>query len=152
MRVWRLVRPEFAPDIEGRGARLVGGRWNSPGNAVVYVSDSLALAALEVLVNLLPQQRRGGSIPHLVAISLELPDDLVTGLSDFAALPPDPGLSDTRDVGDRWLTGATGLALRVPSRVIPPETNLLINPLHPDMARVRIAASEELRFDDRLAV
>ena len=38
--------------FSGEGARLYGGRWNSPGIPMVYVAESQALAVLEVLVHL----------------------------------------------------------------------------------------------------
>ena len=46
-----------ATALIGEGARLNGGRWNSPGTTVVYTSGSLALAALENLVHLNPPVR-----------------------------------------------------------------------------------------------
>jgi RES domain-containing protein len=48
-----LIQAEYAAHaFDGEGARLYGGRWNSPGRPVVYTAGSLALAALEVLVHL----------------------------------------------------------------------------------------------------
>ena len=44
MRIWRLCRRPFA-DLSGDGARLYGGRWNSPGRPMVYAAESAALAA-----------------------------------------------------------------------------------------------------------
>ena len=50
---WRLVKSRHArAAFDGEGARLYGGRWNSPGTRVAYASDSVALAALEVLAHL----------------------------------------------------------------------------------------------------
>ena len=50
---WRLVHARYvAHTFDGEGARLYGGRWNSPGRPAVYTVGSLALAALEVLVHL----------------------------------------------------------------------------------------------------
>ena len=40
---------------DGEGARLAGGRWNSPGRAVVYMAESVALAVLENLVHMSAQ-------------------------------------------------------------------------------------------------
>ena len=50
---WRLVHARYvAHAFDGEGARLYGGRWNSPGRPAVYTAGSLALAALEVLVHM----------------------------------------------------------------------------------------------------
>ena len=48
---WRLCRRQHA-DLTGHGARVFGGRWNSPGRPVVYLAEHPALAALEVRVHL----------------------------------------------------------------------------------------------------
>jgi RES domain-containing protein len=40
--------------------------------------------------------------------------------------------------------------LQVPSRVIPVEPNYVLNPVHPDFQRLRIAPPEPFRFDERL--
>ncbi|MCA3508225.1 MAG: RES family NAD+ phosphorylase [Rhodobacter sp.] len=146
MRVWRLTKPEHAPGLDGEGARLYGGRWNSPGLPVVYTASSLALAALEVFVHLPPAMRRPSGLPELVAIALDLP------VSDIAApeeLPPSGGAA-FRAIGDAWLAGKGSLALRVPSQVIRHDSNILINPHHPGIARVTVAFQEPFRFDDRL--
>lgn len=57
---YRLVAPKWAASaLNGEGARLYGGRWNSPGRAMVSLSTSRALAALELLVHLTtPLSRR----------------------------------------------------------------------------------------------
>ena len=39
------------PPFSGEGARLFGGRWNSPGRVAIYCGDSFALAMLERLVH-----------------------------------------------------------------------------------------------------
>lgn len=147
MRIWRLCKTEFVPGLDGEGSRLVGGTWNSPGQPVVYLSSSLALAALEVLVNLAPHQRQPGQLPKLVAVALDLTPDLV-GDPGFAARPE---IAHTQAFGDAWLDSRSTLGLSVPSRVIPLERNILLNPRHPAMAEVRIALSEPFVFDDRLS-
>ena len=50
----RLAREPFQ-DLDGEGARLHGGRWNSVGTPVVYTSSTLALAVLEMLVHVDPE-------------------------------------------------------------------------------------------------
>lgn len=147
MRVWRLTQPRFAPDLEGEGARLAGGRWNLAGIPVVYTSDSLALAALEVLVHLPGIERSKQRIPRYIAIGLDVPDSLVAD----PGLLPDLPLHESQALGDAWLRSGSSLGLLVPSRVIPLERNVLLNPRHPAMAEVRVAVSEPFVFDDRLS-
>lgn len=53
MRAYRLVKARYADTaFDGSGAKAHGGRWNSKGVTMVYASDSVALAALELLVHL----------------------------------------------------------------------------------------------------
>jgi RES domain-containing protein len=147
VRLWRLSKPEFFSWLDGEGARLAGGTWNSVGLPVAYLSSSLALAALEVLVNLPPLQRRRGQLPKLVAIAVDLPAELIAD----PAFAGGQSVETTRSLGDAWLTSQSSLALIVPSRVIPLERNVLLNPRHPGMAEVTVAVSEPFVFDDRLA-
>jgi len=51
MRAFRLCRSSY-PAYDGEGARRVGGRWNSKGVRVLYMSENRSLAVLEVLVHL----------------------------------------------------------------------------------------------------
>ncbi len=50
MKVWRLAKSAYAAPT-GEGAKKYGARWNQQGLAVVYTSESLALAAFEALVH-----------------------------------------------------------------------------------------------------
>ena len=51
---WRIVKKKHsAGAFDGDGARTYGGRWNSLGTAMVYTSDYLATAALELMVNMI---------------------------------------------------------------------------------------------------
>lgn len=146
MRVWRISVREYAPGLDGEGSRIAGGRWNSPGQAVVYTSDSLALAALEVLVHLPRVARQKERLPSYLAVGLDIPDALIA----------DPGYAavtvgeEARSIGDAWLSSLSSLALMVPSRVIPLERNILLNPRHPDMSKVSVALTAPFVFDDRL--
>lgn len=78
---WRLVRPKHgnrADAFSGEGSRLFGGRWNSPGVRVTYVSSSLSLAALEMLVH--ADRRRFAR--DYVAFRLRIPEGQVLELRD----------------------------------------------------------------------
>lgn len=150
MQVWRLVKEKHTDSaFSGEGARRAGGRFNSPGRPVVYTSASLALAELEILVNL-PTDRL---LASYVAFRAHVPDPHVMTL-DRAALPENwrknPAPQSVRALGDEWLRAKSTLALRVPSAVVPREHNVLINPEHPDFGDVTIEGPVDPALDDRL--
>jgi RES domain-containing protein len=60
-RVFRVCRARYAR-LDGAGGRHVGGRWNSPGRAVVYMAESIALAVLENLVHMTRQDFPHGHV------------------------------------------------------------------------------------------
>lgn len=149
---WRLVRPEHDSKeaaFSGEGARRFGGRWNSPGIAVVYTSANLSLAALETLAH---ADRRRFERDY-VTLRLRIPEDEVH-LLDEAALPTDwqerPVSQAARRIGDAWVKAQASVALSVPSVIVPVERNLLLNPAHPHFAKVVIDAPLPFRFDARL--
>ncbi len=149
MLVYRICRRPFRA-LDGEGARLWGGRWNSAGRPVVYASSTLSLAALEYLVHLDPAD----APDDLVALTIEVPDDAPAELVDAESLPagwaqqPEPAAC--RLVGDRWAAAGAALVLRVPSAPVPEESNVLLNPRHPDAARVRVVHERAFAFDPRL--
>jgi RES domain-containing protein len=134
----------------GGGARDYGGRWNSKGNAVVYVSESLSLAVLEILVHLDSDE----ILTKFVKCSVNFDDSLVQEY-DLRKLPSnwrdDPSPSSLRAIGDTWIEEAHTVILAVPSVVIPAERNYLINPAHSDFPKLAIGDMESFLFDPRLA-
>lgn len=147
---WRLVRPKYGDSaFSGEGSRLFGGRWNSPGVRVVYVSSSLSLAALETLVH--ADRRRFER--EYVAFKLHIPEALVLELRD-EDLPEDwraRAISEgARRVGDAWLAEQASVALSVPSVIVPEERNYLLNPEHPHFTELTIENPRPFRFDARL--
>jgi RES domain-containing protein len=148
MRVWRLTRAVYSADpLSGRGAALVGNRWNSPGVHMGYTSTSRPLAVLEMLVHV----ARDTVPADPILIPIDMPDGLVVEArdlpSDWADLPYGP---EARRFGDLWITQRASVGLLVPSVVIPAERNLLINPAHPALRRVRVRPTEPFAFDRRL--
>ena len=147
--VWRLARAPFRA-LDGEGARVAGGRWNSEGRAVVYASSTLALAALEYLVHVDPAD----ATDDLVALGIELPPRASTARVGVEELPADwnrvPDHPACLGVGDAWADGARTLALRVPSALVPEEENVLLNPRHPDAARLEVVRERRFGFDPRL--
>ena len=67
---------------------------------------------------------------------------------DWRLLPTPPS---TRELGSRWVAESRSVALRVPSIVVDGEFNYLLNPRHPDFARLKIGEPQPFSFDPRLS-
>ena len=148
---WRIVKARFAAGaFDGEGARRSGGRWNSPGTAVVYASSTASLAMLEMLVHLgAPAVLHG-----YVLMECRFDPDLVVTLQR-AVLPKNwqqyPAPDEARAIGDQWVKQGRSAILEVPSVVVPQEHNLLLNPAHPRFSSIRILPPAPFPFDERLA-
>jgi RES domain-containing protein len=138
MRLWRVARAAFA-DLSGEGARLYGGRWNSPGRPVVYTAENPALAILEVRVHL-------DLAPELI------PDDyvLIEIETGSASIGESEELLESRALGDAWLSAGETALLKVPSFIAPRSANVLVNPRHSDAAAIEVVGMQPFDFDRRL--
>jgi RES domain-containing protein len=149
-RAWRIVKTRFATDaFSGEGARLYGGRWNSPGIAMVYTAGSISLATLELLVHL----DNTSVLPSYSICSVDF-DDLLVAILDPATLPFDwrqsPPPTSLQIIGDDWISRSSSVLLKVPSAVIENESIYLINPAHTDFKKLVIGAMEAFEVDPRL--
>ncbi|AUB81712.1 RES family NAD+ phosphorylase [Candidatus Thiodictyon syntrophicum] len=153
MTSFRLVDEDYLESaFSGDGARLYGGRWNTPGVAVIYTAQSLSLAQLELLVHLEADDvlRR-----HWRYFAVEVDSRAILVCESWADLPPDyaawPAPASTRALGERWIAESVSVGLSVPSAVTPGEHNILLNPAHPGYAAaVVVGAPRPLRLDRRL--
>jgi len=149
VRAWRIARDAHQA-LDGEGARLYGGRWNPEGVAAVYTSASLALAALEYLVHVDAEDVPG----DLVALEIEVPDDAGVRIVRPRDLPADWNRVEDHPacvaMGAEWVRNGADLVLRVPSAIVPEESNLLINPGHPTAGRVTVVGTRPFSFDPRL--
>ena len=149
MRAYRLSRSLY-PNYDGEGARRAGGRWNSRGTRVLYLSENRALCVLEVLVHLTSM------LPDKYVLGqADIPGDLFYESIDESSLPPTwnaLSVSEqawTRQIGDTWVARQSSAILLVPSVVVG-EKNVLCNPEHPDFARIRFYDPVPFAFDVRL--
>jgi RES domain-containing protein len=152
MIVYRIAKKKYSSDLSGEGAKLFGGRWNSPGRNVLYTSESVALAALEVLVNLSANVSPEG----FQLITIRLPDDARVSAVKLSQLPAnwkntEPSLF-LKKSGDNWLKKNHTLVLKVPSAVIPQEYNYLLNPSHDLFQKVKIINISNFSFDKRISL
>jgi len=147
--VWRITTRRFADTaFSGEGARLYGGRWNRPGQSLVYTAESRSLALLEMLVQDDPLRASYVLIPAQLA-----PDIRIDSLQP-ADLPLDwrapAGREVLQSLGAQWLHSLRSAVLVVPSAVVSAERNFLINPAHPDFQRILVGQPEVLETDLRL--
>ncbi|MDF9797379.1 RES domain-containing protein [Catalinimonas alkaloidigena] len=147
MLVFRLVRQAYARQLDGKGAALFGGRWNSVGRPLLYTAEHRSLAVLEYRVNNpLP-------LKDLIMVTLEAPEHAIKTVntqdlnSHWRAYAPE---NECAAIGDQWLESQESLMLRVPSAIVPQENNVLINPLHNSMREVKILDATPFLIDHRL--
>ena len=147
---WRIVKRKHARTaFTGEGARLYGGRWNSPGVAIVYTAESQSLAALEMVVHL----DSSALLLSYVAFEVGIDESLVSKVGP-SKLPrnwrADPPPMRAREVGDAWARSGKSAVLQVPSATLPAGYNFLLNPRHPDFSRLAIGKPSTFQFDARL--
>lgn len=150
--VWRIApvtRAYSADDLSGIGAKIVGGRWNSEGRAMVYCSECIALAVLETLVHL----RSVGLPTSRYLVRIDVPDEIWSARIVQTAPPvgwdAEPAGLFSVQAGDAWLASRASALMSVPSVIVPDEWNVLINPAHPDAARLRATMVKRWQYDPR---
>lgn len=153
--VWRIATdtPSYeADDMTGAGAKTTGGRWNEPGAAVVYASETRALACLETIVHF----RAAGLPLNRYLVEVSIPDAVwaAAQVESATSLPvgwdAEPAGRTSIQFGTAWIRAAGSAVLRVPSVIVPEEGNLLINPAHPDSRRITARKIRRWLYDSRL--
>lgn len=148
--LWRIIRSRFALSaFDGKAASRAGGRWNSPGVPMIYTAQTQALAALEMLVHLEPDDLLDAYVVFPVVADGALIEAVL-----LSTLPnnwrSDRVPEELQAIGDRWIESRKSAVLQVPSVLIPSECNYLVNPAHPDFRRLRVGAAHPFQFDPRL--
>ena len=118
--------------------------------AVVYTSSTLALAVLELLVHVDPEEMP----TDLVALCIEGPDATSQHRVPIETLPPEWNRvldhPACRQAGEDWVREGGSALLRVPSAVVPEEENVLLNPAHPEAAGFVVTGRRAFALDPRL--
>ncbi|MEH6747968.1 MAG: RES family NAD+ phosphorylase [Maribacter arcticus] len=152
MRVYRIEREKYLDTtLKGIGAaRTEGYRWNSLNTYLVYTASSRALAILEVSVHLdlsedLPNDR--------YYVEIDIPDEIQILELNESDLPNNwnskPPIPQTQFIGDGFVNSNEFAVLKVPSSIVPPEYNYLINPKHRDVSKIKVIQKEIMEFDKR---
>jgi RES domain-containing protein len=154
--IWRITAdtPDYgADDLSGKGAEKTGGRWNRKGTPLIYASCSIALTCLETVVHL------SGADPlplNRYLIKIEVPPtawDVRTVFNASANVGWDalPAGLVSLDWGTHWAQSLQSLVAEVPSIVVPEESNVLLNPRHPDAPKLVATKLRRWTYDTRLS-
>jgi len=142
MNLWRISNHL---SLNGEGGRHAPARWHSSGEPIVYLAESPPGALLEILVHL--------ELPEISApitytlLRIAVPDRLkipTLTVPNGEAWKSDEAV--TRKIGDTWLQSGRSTLARVPSAILPNTFNYLLNPLHSDAARIKIAEALDSRL------
>lgn len=147
MYVYRICLEKWSHELKASDA---GGRWNSKGKLVIYTAASRALACLENIIH-----RSGEGLNNsFKVLTIDIPDTIKFSEVNISTLSKNwyefSNYSYCRNIGDKWIENCETLILKVPSAIIPAESNYLINPAHRDFKKVKIVSSENFNFDPRV--
>ncbi len=150
-RVWRISHRDYGKTaFTGKGAKLFGGRFNSPELAAIYTSGALSLSLLELLVQIEDREY----LNNCVQFHAEIPDQFI--YKPLAEELPDgwnkiPYGRSSQKFGDEWIHESSYAVLRIPSVVVPVEYNYIINPNHPDFTKIELSDGSNVSLDPRLS-
>jgi RES domain-containing protein len=149
---WRIDGAHrAAQSFNGAGAALAGGRWNPTGVRVVYASQHLATACLEKFIHL---PKPVPAAMRFVQFEIEF-NGVTIERPKRAALPAnwrqEPVPESTQEFGLEWFRSGRTAVLAIPSAIIPEEENYVLNPAHPDFAKLTLSKPKRFEYDARLA-
>ena len=149
--VHRLLRKPFsATPFDGEGSFRFGGRWSRPGTRVVYTAEHLSLAMIEYLAHLDADRPPASlmlataDIPDDVSLLRLAPSDLPSTWRNYPA--PDA----LQAIGDRFAQEQQACVLAVPSVLAVTDNNWILNPAHPDFAKITLNPGKPFDYDPRL--
>lgn len=150
MIIYRLSIEQYKDDISGTGAKLYGGRWNATGIPVLYTTENISLAVLEIIVrtniNLIPL--------HYYLLKIEVPDnvDITTINKNKLKKEWKADIGYTKWIGTEFLKAKKSLVLKIPSAIVDEEHNFIINTEHNEFKKIKILSTKKFSFDKRLNI
>ncbi len=148
MIIYRLAVEQYANDLSGTGSKLLGGRWNSINIPMLYTTQNISLAVLEIIVN----TERIHIPKSYMLLKMNISDDLDLNTISNEKLKKNwkDDFEYTRFMGNEFIKQNKALILKVPSAVVNQEFNYLFNPLHKDFKKLKLLAINKFAFDKRL--
>jgi len=148
MITYRLAIDKYKDDLSGTGARLFGGRWNKVGTPVLYTTENISLAVLEILV----RADKHSIPPTYKLMRIEIPDTVSHTIISRTKLKKgwvdDPDY--TQWMGNEFVRANKSLVLKIPSAIVEEEHNFIINPNHVEFKKIKLRAHSSFQFDKRL--
>ncbi|UXX79347.1 RES family NAD+ phosphorylase [Reichenbachiella carrageenanivorans] len=147
MIVYRICHEKFANQLNSSGRP---NRWNTHAQHVIYTSGSISLCALELLAHTSGIRPAGTfRIMHIAvddkAEMMEISEQILP--TDWQGLATYP---ITQQLGSTWYQSKKSLILKIPSAIIPQESNYILNTDHPDfLSHVRIDKVTDFIWDHR---
>lgn len=148
MIIYRLSKIRYSDDLAGSGCLYHPGRWNKVGTRVLYASENVSLAILEVLANseVTPKD--------YCIVCIEVPKEATIYKLEAGELPATwnktPYTEDMAEITEKWIQEGKSLLMRIPSVHSPLDYNILVNPGHPLASKLRILKKIPYHFDNRL--
>jgi RES domain-containing protein len=145
---YRIGDPDGAhPIFDATGSTRFPGRWNTASSPMIYTSEHYSTAMLEKLVH------GSGQLPpdqHFVTITI--PNDIGYEIFNEAKLPDwhAESAASSKAFGCAWQHEKRSLILIVPSVVARIESNILINPEHPEFPKITVSLHRPVWWDERL--
>lgn len=150
MEVYRITKLKYKSDLSGKGAEIFGGRWNPIGVAALYTSESRSLAVLEVLAH---TSKEFMPLKYAI-ITLRIPKTLIKKVKIIESLPKEWNSlqtnQKTQEIGKVEFEENNQLGIIVPSSIITKEFNVILNPKHKEIGKLKIMETEIFKIDERV--
>lgn len=148
LKAYRIGDPNgIYPIFDATGSKLYPGRWNTPASPMIYASEHYSTAMLEKLAH-----GSGFLPPNQHYIEITIPNGVAYEILNTAHLSgwDDSAGSRSKPFGDLWRRSGRSAILIVPSLVARIESNILINPEHPDACAITHGLHHPVWWDSRL--
>jgi RES domain-containing protein len=135
--------------MTGAGAAYSPGRWNKPGETVIYAAPSLAMAVLETAAHI----DDSGLPLNKYVVEIDVPDDVWEArlVVDVASLPVGwdaiPHGMISVDAGSAWYAGGSQVLIQLPSAIVPEESIVLVNAQHHEARRLFARTTRRFQYN-----
>lgn len=116
---------------------------------MVYCTFNPATALLETLVHM--EIDEGDRPARFQVLKIDAPDETSRERVDVPGLANgwEHDLNVSQQLGSEWLVSRRNCLLEVPSVLVPETWNVLVNPVHPEAAGLKIIQVYQHAFDAR---